>query len=765
MKIILFVFGEEYMLKKFYDLKLINKIFILFSFVVIITGINAYFVYRNLNEEEFVVQELGYNLFPGVQSLITLYQAETSVLAAERGVLNNDLKNEKVRQSIYESIPAAFQRAEEAWKVFESIKKTAEEEEIWQKFINDWNDWKLSHEKVISLQKQIDELSKKNLIEQNKSVEQEILFLIQKCNDLSIAALNKFDNAKVSLKKLVSIYDKKASNFTKNSLNDVSKAKRRTLIFILISSVIIFSFIPIIKNTIVKPITLLDLNAKEIINGNYNIKLSNTDRKDEVGHLNLSFEKMINKIQDEIARATSFQTGVNGAFFIVDNDLTLRFINQAACDIVGFNKSPEEIIGKLKVKDVFGTDSISRKAIEGVFMKGEKISLRNRAGEEIPILVQSGPIYNSKKEMDGSFVFFTDLREVEEKNKEYLREQIKPIAAIIEKLASGDFTQELELNEDNVLYELGLTINKMINELRNVLENVKETIQATASAAEQISSSSEEMASGAQEQNIQVNEISRSIEHMTKAIIEMSKNITEVSQMSQRSSQYAKAGTEKTIETKEGMNKIVNSSQEAADIIASLANKTDQIGEITKVIDDIANQTNLLALNAAIEAARAGEQGRGFAVVADEVRKLAERTTKATKEIAETIKSIQSEVKEADKSMANAKASVFEGMKLTEEIDKVLQEIYQSAKAVSELIDNIVAASQEQSISADEISKNIENIASVAEQSATSTGQIATAANNLARLTVNLEELFSKFNVGQHEIASEKKRYILESAN
>jgi len=750
------------MIKKFNDLKIIYKTVIIVAVVAIVTGINAYLAYRNLDEEEAVVKTLGYNILPGVQSLITLYQAETSVLAAERGLLNQDLKDEKVRQSIYESIPAAFKRAEDAWKIFESLEKDEKENQIWEKFVNDWKSWKETHHEVMDLQRKIDNLASQNL---DKEGNNELIELRKKCNELSIEALKKFDTAKLNLKELVNIYDEKASQFNQATLSSISDAKTKTLIFILITTVIIFVLIPVIRKIIIGPIVLLDAGAKEIINGNYDVELKRINSKDEIGNLYLSFETMIRKIKDEIARATSFQTGVNGAFFIVDKDLTIRFINQAACDIVGFNKSPEEIIGKLKVKEVFGTDSVSRRAVEGIFIKGEKISLRNRNGKDIPVLVQSGPIYNSKKEIDGSFVFFTDLREVEEKNKEYLKEQIKPIVDIIENLANGDFTEELELKNDDVLYELGLKINKMIRELRSALENVKEAIQSTASAAEQISSSSEEMAAGAQEQNIQVSEVSRSIEHMTRAIIDMSKNITEVAQMSQKSSQAAKQGTEKTNETKEGMNKIVQASQETAQIIASLTNKTDQIGEITKVIDDIANQTNLLALNAAIEAARAGEQGRGFAVVADEVRKLAERTTKATKEIAETIKSIQLEVKEADKSMANAKSSVYEGMKLTEEIDMTLQEIYKSAKSVSDLIDNIVASSQEQSISADEISKNIENIASVTEQSTSSTGQIASAANNLARLTSNLEELFSRFKIGEKTLSYSKEKFMLEKAS
>jgi len=324
---------------------------------------------------------------------------------------------------------------------------------------------------------------------------------------------------------------------------------------------------------------------------------------------------------------------------------------------------------------------------------------------------------------------------------------IQESAKLIEKYAEGDFTSRITSKYKGDHQLIVNSLNTMGDSVSRVLNQVKEAVQATASAANQISSSTEEMAAGAQEQSSQATEVAGAVEEMTKTILETSKNASVAAESSKFANETGLKGTKKVEESKNGMNKIVSSAQNTAHIISSLTNKTDQIGEITQVINDIADQTNLLALNAAIEAARAGEQGRGFAVVADEVRKLAERTTKATKEIADMIKMIQREAKDADESMVEARRVVELGMRLTDEVGVVLNEISNENNKVADVVGQVAAASEEQSSAAEQISKNIESISSVTQQSASGLQQIAHASEDLNRLTLNLQELIAQFKV------------------
>ncbi|MBU1101742.1 MAG: cache domain-containing protein [Bacteroidetes bacterium] len=348
-----------------------------------------------------------------------------------------------------------------------------------------------------------------------------------------------------------------------------------------------------------------------------------------------------------------------------------------------------------------------------------------------------------------------EAQAVAQEQQEYLAESTRTILAEMESFANGDLRVRVTPpNEDDDIGKLFNGFNRAIANINDMMSRVAEAVDATASASNEISASSEQMAAGAQEQSAQTAEVAAAVEQMAQTIIQTSQNASNSANSADTTSAQAKEGVKKLNENKAGIERITNSAQKTGTIIASLANKTDQIGEIAQVIDDIADQTNLLALNAAIEAARAGEQGRGFAVVADEVRKLAERTTKATSEIAETIKSIQNEAREANESMLEASESVKDAVRLTNETEKVFQSILESTNALSAEISQVAAASEEQSAGAEQISKNVEGINSVSQQNASSVQLVAQAAEDLNMLTNNLHNLIGNFKIAADNLSN-----------
>ena len=334
-----------------------------------------------------------------------------------------------------------------------------------------------------------------------------------------------------------------------------------------------------------------------------------------------------------------------------------------------------------------------------------------------------------------------------EKQKKYLSESVEEILYKMESFAEGDLTAHLEVEKEDEIGRLFMGFNTAVKNIKTMMLKVSESVAATASAANQISSSTEEMAAGVQEQSQQTTEVAGAVEEMTKTILETSKNSSAASEAAKNAGTIAKEGGKVVGETINGMIRIADVVKKSAETVQALGKSSDQIGEIIQVIDDIADQTNLLALNAAIEAARAGEQGRGFAVVADEVRKLAERTTKATKEIAAMIKQIQKDTEGAVVSMKEGTEEVEKGKALADRAGQSLGQIISGAENVVDISIQVAAASEEQSSTAEQISKSIEAINNVTNQSSTGIQQIARAAEDLNKLTGNLESLISKFKI------------------
>jgi len=245
----------------------------------------------------------------------------------------------------------------------------------------------------------------------------------------------------------------------------------------------------------------------------------------------------------------------------------------------------------------------------------------------------------------------------------------------------------------------------------------------------------------------QAGTVATASEEMSCTSSEIANNCLMAVESSQRASDSASSGFGVVQETVDEMGRIAERVKESAQTVESLGARSDQIGEIVGTIEDIADQTNLLALNAAIEAARAGEQGRGFAVVADEVRALAERTTKATKEIGTMIKAIQMETKGAVSSMEEGVKAVEKGTIDAARSGHALQEILEQANSVTMQINQIATAAEEQTATTNEITNNIQQITEVVHETAKGSQESAAAANQLSRLAEELQQLVGTFKL------------------
>ena len=327
----------------------------------------------------------------------------------------------------------------------------------------------------------------------------------------------------------------------------------------------------------------------------------------------------------------------------------------------------------------------------------------------------------------------------------YLEGEVRRINSFLNNVRNKDLRGSLIVSKDDAVGEVVAALNEAISEQRQTIIEIQDASGELAGVSAQIAGSAEQISLKSADQARRVTEIARAIEAMSGNINESSDNIGRTSDVSQGVVDAAKSGQAAVRTTVEGMTVISGVVAGMKAVVEKLNDSSEQIGQIVEAIEEIADQTNLLALNAAIEAARAGEAGRGFAVVADEVRKLAEKTQKATKEITKTIGIIQTDTRHATDTAVSGAAKVSEGITLAENAGDKLTSIVQGIENVNELIIQIATASEVQAETATEIAKNIDFIRVSVEENTSGVQEVARAVGAITHQAAHLNSVAEQF--------------------
>ena len=348
------------------------------------------------------------------------------------------------------------------------------------------------------------------------------------------------------------------------------------------------------------------------------------------------------------------------------------------------------------------------------------------------------------------------LRDTAQKN-ERNQQAIMRLLDEIEELADGDLTVTVSVTED-FTGAIADSINYSVDQLRDLVLTINQSAEQVASAVQETHTTARQLAKASEHQAEQISEASLAVGDMVESIDQVSAHAYESAKVAERSVAIANKGNEVVHNTIEGMDNIREQIQDTARRIKRLGESSQEIGDIVSLIDDIADQTNILALNAAIQASLAGEAGRGFAVVADEVQRLAERSSSATRQIEALVRAIQADTNEAVISMEQTTAEVVRGARLAQDAGVALAEIEGVSQTLAELIHSISDAAQLQTSSAGQISHTMAIIQQITAQTSAGSGATADSIRHLARMASQMRRSVSGFTLPAPAPAPESER-------
>jgi len=467
---------------------------------------------------------------------------------------------------------------------------------------------------------------------------------------------------------------------------------------------------------IVNPIKKLVSYAKGIERGDYNQNLG-ISSTDEIGILSHSLETMVETLKNKLGFSDGIVKGISAPMLIANPDNSIDYVNQEMLQLLSLPGSPNEYIGKNVGLFFYGDknhDTITGKTIrERVVYKGIDVESIIGNGNKLFLKIYSAPLFDLDQKLIGAISTIVDLSDIREQHRRSEKQNFK------------------------------------ISQAANVADTVSNQVSV---ATEQLSTQVEQSSRGAENQFQRILKAAVTMEGMNATVIEVAEFASKASDITEDAKRKAEDGANIVGEMVSFIGKIENTSQQSLNDMHELGKQAQGIGQILNVISDIADQTNLLALNAAIEAARAGEAGRGFAVVADEVRKLAEKTMTATGEVGEAIRNIQVGTQ---KNMSNVEQSVQAVVSATALADKsgnALVDIVNLVEHASNRVKSIAEASQRQSSAYQDVNNEIEGISSIASETAQAMNEAAQAVSNLAGQAQALRNLILEMQLGEETL-------------
>jgi methyl-accepting chemotaxis protein len=324
---------------------------------------------------------------------------------------------------------------------------------------------------------------------------------------------------------------------------------------------------------------------------------------------------------------------------------------------------------------------------------------------------------------------------------------LKQTLIAVDRVASGDLTHTLNIDRHDELGQLQAGIQRMTVNLRDLIGGISDGVTQIASAAEQLSAVTEQTSAGVNSQKVETDQVATAMHQMTATVQEVARNAEEASEAAVAADQQARQGDEVVHEAIAQIERLANEVGHSTQAMGELKRESDKIGSVLDVIKSVAQQTNLLALNAAIEAARAGEAGRGFAVVADEVRSLAQRTQKSTEEIEDLIAGLQNGTQQVATILDNSRDLTVSSVELARRAGGSLESITRTVSAIQAMNQQIAAAAEQQSATAEEINRSVLNVRDVSEQTSAASEETAASSMELARLGTHLQGLVGRFKV------------------